>query len=308
MADYLWVETYRPTSIEDYVFTDANQREQVEQWLKDGHLPGHMLFSGSQGVGKTSLAKLLLKSFKIPGGDVLEINASLDRRIETLRDRIVGFCSTWSLGGGLRYILLDEADHLAPLVQPALRGVMEKYHESARFILTCNYPNKIIPAIHSRVQQMHFKKLDETEFATRIIEILMAEKIDFDPDFVTMLIDMTYPDLRKCINLAQQHSPTGKLMLPDLDSVMTLDYLIDAKDLIKTGKIIEARKLICSQAREEEYPDIYRFMYENLDLWSDDQLKQDEAIIIIARYLRDNALFDDKEINLSSCLVELGNV
>jgi len=309
MAD-LWVEAYRPTSLDGYVFKNENVKEQVLAWLEAGEVPGHMLFSGPQGTGKTTLAKLLLKEFGIPGADILEINGSLEGRlIDTLREKIDKFCSTYSFGGGLRYVLMDEADYLNALsVQPAMRNVMEKYADACRFIFTCNYPQKIIAPLHSRLQQIQFEKLDETEFTTRALEVLLAEGIDFDPDLIGSYVELAYPDLRKCINLMQQNSVTGTLKSPDADTGATLDYIIDATALITNGKINEARKLICSQVRDDDYPDVYKFAYNNLELWSDNLEKQEEAILIIAKYLNRDYGIDDREINLSACFVELGRI
>jgi len=306
----LWVEQYRPSSLDGYVFKNEDVQAQVEQWLKDGYTPGHMLFSGPQGTGKTTLAKLLLKEFGIPGGDILEINGSNEgRKIEVLRDKLEGFSLSYSLGGGLRYVLLDEADYLNPhSVQPALRNLMEKCADSCRYILTCNYPHKIIPPLHSRVQQIQFEKLDNTEFTTRSIEVLMNENIDFDPELISKYVDMTYPDLRKCINLLQQNSVTGKLTDPDSSTGGDLDFLVESMDLFAKGKIIEARKIICSQAREDDYPAIYKFLYENVDVWFDDATLQDDVYIFLAKYLHQNGTSDDREINLAGCLSAIGKL
>ena len=146
----LWVEKYRPKTIDGYVFRDNHQKEQVERWVKEGTIP-HLLFSGNAGIGKTTLAKILLNELGIDGLDVLEINASRTNSVEDVRDKIVNFVQMIPFGD-FKVVLLDEADYLSPNAQAALRGVMEEYHTTARFILTCNYPNRIIPALHSRCQ------------------------------------------------------------------------------------------------------------------------------------------------------------
>ncbi|NJO61543.1 MAG: AAA family ATPase [Richelia sp. RM2_1_2] len=310
----LWIEKYRPKQIADFIFKDQRQQKMIETWVSTGSFPGHMLFSGIQGTGKTSLAKLCLGLFLQDGhiarGDILEINASNERNIETLRTKILGFCQTYSLGGGLKYILLDEADYLnKESVQPALRNVMEKYADNVRFILTANYPNKIIAALHSRVQQVEFADVDVGSFFTRMSNILINEDIKFDESDLAQYVQSSYPDMRKCINLLQQNSHAGELDAFSTDEAgSTPDYVLEANALIVDGKINAARKLITSQASEEEYNEIYRWMYQNLELWGDDEEVQNQAIILIARYLRNDAVVADREINLAACMVELANL
>ena len=161
----LWVEQYRPRDIDGYVFRDEAQRDQVKQWIKEGTIP-HLLFSGAAGIGKTTLAKILINALNIDEYDVLEINASRTNSVDDVRDKITNFVSTMPFGQ-FKIVLLDEADYLSPNAQAALRGVMEEYAQTARFIMTCNYPHKIIPALHSRCQGFHIEKVDHTEFTAR---------------------------------------------------------------------------------------------------------------------------------------------
>ena len=167
----LWVEKYRPNSIDTYVFRDDNQRKQVSGWKEDGALP-HLLFSGAPGTGKTTLAKVLLQELDVDSMDILEINASNENSVDTIRSKITNFSSTMPFGD-MKYVLLDEADYITPNGQAALRGVMETYHTSCRFILTCNYPQRIIPALHSRCQGFHIERLDVTEFTTRVAKVML---------------------------------------------------------------------------------------------------------------------------------------
>ena len=304
--DTLWVEKYRPNTLEGYVFRDNNQKAQVEQWIKSKTIP-HLLFSGAPGVGKTTLAKILLNTLDVIGTDILEINASRENSVDVIRERISNFVATMPFGE-LKIVLLDEADYISPNGQAALRGVMEQYHTTARFILTCNYPNRVIPALHSRCQGFHIERIDQTEFTARVAKILVDEQVEIDIDTLDTFVKATYPDLRKCINLVQMNSTSGKLMPPQKSDTGSADYKIDMVELFKAGKIVEARKLICSQARPEEMEDIYRWMYDNLTIWSADEEKQDKAVLIIKKGLVDHSFVADPEINLAACLIQLAKL
>jgi replication factor C small subunit len=302
----LWVEKYRPNTISGYVFRDENQKAQVESWIKQGSIP-HLLLSGSPGIGKTTLAKLLLNELEIPDYDVLEINASRERGIGEVRERITNFISMMPFGP-FKVVLLDEADYLTPEAQAAMRGVMEEYSNTSRFILTCNHPNQIIPAIHSRCQQFHFEKIDQTEFTARVATILVEENIDFDLDNLDTYVKTTYPDLRKCINLVQQNVREGKLLSPTSADAGMQDWKIKMVELFKAGKISDARKLICTSARPEEMENIFRWMYDNLDVFSKDEEVQDQAVVIIKQGLVDHTLIADPEINMSATLIKLAKL
>ena len=299
----LWTEKYRPSDINSYVFRDAKQKQQVSGWLADGALP-HLLFSGAPGTGKTTLAKVLLNELGINSMDVLEINASNENNVDTIRNKITNFASTMPFGD-MKYVLLDEADYITPNGQAALRGVMEMYASSCRFILTCNYPQRVIPALHSRTQGFHIEKLDVTEFTARIAEICVTEGVDIDLETLDTYVQATYPDLRKCINLVQQNVVDGVLQKPQAGDSNQSDWMLSAIDLFKAGEYKPARELIVSQARPEEYDEVYRFMYRNLELWGKTQLQQDQAIIIIRDGMAKSSLCADPEINLSATLIEL---
>jgi len=299
----LWTEKYRPSSIGTYVFRDEGQRQQVSGWVQEGALP-HLLFSGAPGTGKTTLAKVLLNELEVNDMDILEINASNENNVDTIRNKITNFSSTMPFGD-LKYVLLDEADYITPNGQAALRGVMEMYHTSCRFILTCNYPQRIIPALHSRCQGFHIEKLDIQEFTARLATICIDEGVEVDLETLDTYVQASYPDLRKSINLVQQNVVDGKLQRPQDGDGSTSDWMLSAIELFKSAQYKDARTLICSQARPEEYDDVYKFMYRNLGLWGDTELKQDQAIIIIRNGLVKSVSCADPEINLAATLIEL---
>ena len=299
----LWTEKYRPSTLDNYVFRDDEQREQVKAWVKSATIP-HLLFSGGPGVGKTTLAKILINELGIDAYDVLEINASRENSVDTIRDKITGFVQTMPFGA-FKVVLLDEADYITPNGQAALRGVMEMYHASARFILTCNYPNRVIPALHSRCQGFHIDRIDVTEFTARMATVLVTENIEFDLDTLDTYVKATYPDLRKCLNMCQMNSGNGKLSMPNGNEGGAREWKIDVVALFKAGKPREARTLLCQNARPEEIEEIFRWMYDNLDLWSQDPHVQDQAIVIIRNGAANVPLVADQEINLSATIIEL---
>jgi replication factor C small subunit len=298
----LWVEKYRPTKFEDYVWRDNAQRKQVESWIKEKSIP-HLLLSGTPGIGKTTMAKILVNEIGIEDADLLEVNASRETGIDFIRDKIIPFISSIAWGP-FKVVLLDEADRLSPQAQDSLKGIVEEYTNYARFILTCNNPNMVVPALHSRCQQFHFTKLDQTEFTARAATILVEESVEFELDTLDLYVSATYPDLRKCINLLQQNTSDNALHSPHNEDAGSLDYKFEMVELFKAGKISEARKLLCGKARPEEMNQIYRWLYDNVDIFGDEYM-QDKAILKIKQGLVDHTLVSDPEINLSATLINL---
>jgi replication factor C small subunit len=240
--------------------------------------------------------------------DVLEINASRTNSVDDVRDKITNFVSMIPFGP-FKVVLLDEADYLSPNAQAALRGVMEEYSNTARFILTCNYPNRIIPALHSRCQGFHIERVDQDEFMARVATILVKEGVD-DASIAESLdtyVKVAYPDLRKCINLVQQNVHNGKLVPPNQSDSGEADWKFDMVELFKAGKISDARKLLCGKLRAEEMEEVYRWLYDNLVIFGDES-KQESAILIIKQGLVDHTLIVDPEINLSATLVKLARL
>jgi DNA polymerase III delta prime subunit len=210
--------------------------------------------------------------------------------------------------GKFKVVLLDEADYLTPAGQAALRSDMEAYSMTARFILTCNYEHRVIPALReSRCHKFHIAKPDKNEFTARAATVLVTENIEFDLDVLDSYVGASYPDLRKCLNQLQVNSSTGKLLPPTEVGSSEDTLLIEATDLFKKGKIIEGRQQLLQYL--SLYPsrieDVYRWMYNNLDLWGNSQEKKDASILIIRNGLANLSLVGIPEINLAATLCEL---
>ena len=238
--------------------------------------------------------------------DILEINASRTNSVDDVRDKIVNFVQMIPFGE-FKVVLLDEADYLSPNAQAALRGVMEEYHTTARFILTCNYPNRIIPALHSRCQGFHIAKIDQNEFTARVAEILIGEGVTPNLDILDTYVKATYPDLRKCINMVQMNCQDNSLLAPHEGDTGESDWKLEMVEMFKAGKIQEARKLLCGTVRPEEMEDIFRWLYDNIELFGDEE-NQDQAVLIIKQGLVDHTLVVDPEINLAATLIRLSRL
>ena len=303
----MWVEKYRPRKIKDCILTE-NLKETFQEFLKQGEIP-NLLLSGSAGTGKTTVARALCEEM---GADYIIINGSDEgRQIDTLRNKIKNFASTVSLteDANHKVVIIDEADYMnADSVQPALRNFIETFYNNCRFIFTCNYKNKIIPALHSRCTVIDFaikngqKVLTAKAFMERMAGLLKDENIEFDKKVLAELIQKYYPDFRRTINELQRYSVRGKI---DSGILFSLSEA-NTKELVKTlkdKKFNDMRKWVVQNIDKEPaslFRGIYDSMYESLDSKSVPQ-----AILIIAGYQYKAAFVADHEINMVACLTEI---
>lgn len=309
MINKLWTEKYRPKTIDDYVFVDQQQKQIIQKWITDQMVP-NAIFLGDPGTGKTSLVRVLINELNINEYDVLEINASRDNGIDVLRNRISSFASTLPFGK-FKIVFLDEFDYASPALQAALRNDMEAYSDTVRFLLTANYEHKIIPAIReSRCTKMQIAKPDVTEFTTRAATVLLNEEIAFDLDVLDNYVSASYPDLRKCLNMLQNNSISGNLELPSGSSSDDEELLVEAAGLFKNGNMLDGRKQLMQfiSMYPSRIEDIYKWMYNNLDLWGDTNQQKDAAIIFIRNGLANLPLVGIPEISLAATLAELVSI
>lgn len=306
MSMQLWVDQYIPDNLDEYVWRDTAMRTKFEEFISVGAMP-HLMLAGRSGLGKTSLLKLMLRLLGVPDGDILFIKASSVRGIDEVQTKIMGFVQTYPMIEnlhGIKYILLDEADMLSHASQKFLRSEMESYSSTARFLLTCNYPQKIEPAILSRCQKFYFEALDMENFIVRVCGILDSEKVTYDLDHLVEYVEASYPDLRDCIGTVQLNTSGGQLNAKPKVDKKSQDWLFDAVDLFRRHQHTSARKLIVAQAVVEEYPEVFRFLYDNLEIFGETQDQMDDALVIIRDGLYKHNFVADPEINLSATICE----
>ena len=298
----LWVEMFRPDTLDGYI---GNEHiiDKAKIWIQSGDVP-HLLFYGSAGTGKTTLAKIIANAVD---ADIMYINASDENSVDAVRDKIKRYASTvgfrrWKI------IILDEADYLTPNAQAALRNLMETYSKTTRFILTCNYVEKIIDPIQSRCQVFAITPPTKKDVAVRISQVLKTENVTFDMNDLAAIINSSYPDIRRILNTCQRQSINGELKL-DKQSLIEANYMNKVIEILasnddKKNKFQNVRQLL-ADSQVKDFSSLYRFLYDNLDSFATGHLAG--AILIIAEAQYKDSLVVDKEINVMSMFVQLLN-
>ena len=299
LSNTLWVEKYRPSNLDTYIGND-HLKDKVSVYLESGDLP-HLLLYGKAGTGKTTLAKILVKNIEC---DYLYINASDENNVETVRTKVKNFASTMGFKD-YKIIILDECDYITPNAQAALRNLMETFSKHCRFILTCNFVERIIDPIQSRCQSFQIIPPSKKEVAKHIHDILLKENVMSDMKDLKVLIDSGYPDIRRVINAAQRNVVKGRLKL-DTTSIIQNDYKLKLLKILKTqdkkNAFKEIRQLLLDN-KITDFADLFRLLYDDVDDWGKGHVA--ECILIIARYELSDGQVPDKEINAMAMLIEL---
>ena len=299
MSNTLWVEKYRPTILDNYIGNE-HLKDKVSVYLESGDLP-HLLLYGKAGTGKTTLAKLLVKNIEC---DYMYINASDENNVDTVRTKVKNFASTIGFKD-MKIIILDECDYITPNAQAALRNLMETFSKHCRFILTCNYVERIIDPIQSRCQSFQIIPPSRAEVAKHTHDILISENVTHEMDDLKVLIDSGYPDIRRIINSSQRNVVKGKLKL-DTNSILQNDYKLKLLKILKTQNkktaFKDIRQLLADN-KITDFSDLFRLLYDDVDDWGKGHVA--ECILILARYELSASQVVDKEINAMAMLIEL---
>ena len=296
----LWVEKYRPRKLTEYVGNE-HLKQKVSDYLQTGDVP-HLLFFGKAGTGKTTLAKLIVNSISC---DYIIINASDENNVDTVRNKVKGFASTIGFKD-MKVIILDEFDYMTPNAQAILRNLMETFSKHCRFILTCNYVEKVIDPIQSRCQTFQIVPPSKKEVALQISQILTKEGVTFEPKDLVPIIDSSYPDIRKIINTCQLNSTKGKLKL-DTTSVIDSDIKSKVVEILKSNddkknKWKNIRQAV-ADARIQDFTELYSFLYEKVDDYGSGNTSN--IILILSESQHKDALVVDKEITFMSCIIQI---
>ena len=299
MSHSLWVEKYRPKDLSTYVGNE-HLKEKVKVYLESEDVP-HLLLYGKAGTGKTTLAKIITSNIDC---DYMYINASDENKVDDVRNKIKTFASSVGFKD-LKVIILDECDYLTPNAQAALRNLMETFSKHCRFILTCNYVERIIDPIQSRCQSYKVVPPSKREVAQQMVNILKEENCQFELDDIALIVNAGYPDIRRVINSAQRQIIDGKLTI-DTSSVIQNNYKLQLLEMLSNGsKLNDIRKLIADNSISD-YSELFRLLYDEVDNYSNG--KQAECIMNIAEAQYQDVNVVDKEINFMSLITRLMRV
>jgi DNA polymerase III delta prime subunit len=295
----LWVEKYRPTTMDTYIGNE-HLKSKVEVYLESGDLP-HLLLFGKAGTGKTTLAKLLVNNIDC---DYLYINASDENSVEVVRDKVKNFASTLGFQE-LKIIILDECDYITPNAQAALRNLMETFSKHCRFILTCNYVERIIDPIQSRCQSFQIIPPDRKQIAQHLSNILDNENVKYELDNIVTIVNGGYPDIRRVINSSQRQVVNGELKI-DESTIIQNDYKLQVLEVLKTQDKKNSFKNIrqvLADSKITDFSDLFRLLFDTVDDWGRGHIA--ESILVLSRYQQSDAVVVDKEINIMAMFVEI---
>jgi len=298
----LWVEKYRPTKLEDYVGNE-HLKTKVGVFIENNDIP-HLLLYGKAGTGKTTLAKLIVKSIEC---DYMIINASDERNVDTIRDKVKGFASSMGFKKW-KVVVLDEVDYMSHLAQPMLRNIMETFSGHCRFILTCNYVEKVIDPIQSRCQAFQIIPPTKKDVAVQMSKILKSEEIEFDVKDLVPIIDASYPDIRKVINTCQMNSHKGKLKI-DVQNLLENDYKIKILDILKSNddkrnKYMKLRQALID-SKVTDFSDLFTMLYDKVDEYAAENTSNVILLLSDGQYKCSSAI--DKEIPTAATLIQILN-
>ena len=295
----LWVEKYRPSSLDNYIGND-HLKSKVSVYLESGDIP-HLLLFGRAGTGKTTLAKLLVNNIDC---DYLYINASDENSVDVVREKVKNFASTLGFKD-MKVIILDECDYITPNAQAALRNLMETFSKNCRFILTCNYVERIIDPIQSRCQSFQIIPPDRKQVAQHLTNILTNESVEYDIEDIVTIVNGGYPDIRRVINGSQRQVVNNKLVI-DENTIVQNDYKLQVLDILKTqdkkNSFQNIRQLL-ADSKVTDFSDLFRLLFDTIDDWATGHIA--ECILILSKYQQSDAVVVDKEINVMAMFVEI---
>jgi DNA polymerase III delta prime subunit len=295
----LWVEKYRPNKLDNYIGNE-HLKSKVSVYLESGDIP-HLLLFGRAGTGKTTLAKLLVNNIDC---DYLYINASDENSVDVVREKVKNFASTLGFKD-MKVIILDECDYITPNAQAALRNLMETFSKNCRFILTCNYVERIIDPIQSRCQSFQIVPPDRKQVAQHLANILDDENVSYDIKNIATIVNGGYPDIRRVINGAQRQVVNSELVI-DENTMVQNDYKLQVLDILKTqdkkNSFQNIRQLL-ADSKVSDFSDLFRLLFDTVDDWGTGHIA--ECILILSKYQQSDAVVVDKEINVMAMFVEI---